>query len=51
MVFYFRPMYRNATYLEDLDENLIPDFNSSGTFFNLKDTDVIPVYNTELHFN
>lgn len=51
MVFYFRPLYKDAPFYEDFDDTLIPDFSSSQKIFELKDMILLPEYKTELHFD
>jgi len=51
MVFYFRPLYKDAPFYEDFDDALIPDFNNSGSFFELKDVIAVSEYGIELHFH
>ena len=52
-VFYFRPMYKNASYLVDLQPypSSIPDFGSQMTFLKINNTRFVPEYKTVISFN
>ena len=50
MVFYFRPMYKKAEFLQDLSLELIPEFNERGQFLEIGDPEFIPEYRVELKF-
>lgn len=50
MVFYFRPLYKNAPFFEDFNDSIIPDFSNSRRFFKLENSISVPEYKTELHF-
>jgi beta-galactosidase len=52
MVFYFRPMQRNATYLLDLQPypQYIPDFGRSNSYLKINDISFIPQYKTIIKF-
>ena len=43
MYFYFRPMYKNAPYLIDLPEELIPDL-SGGPVIDIRSIEAVPEY-------
>jgi hypothetical protein len=52
MVFYFRPMQKNATYLLDLEPypQYIPDFGKSNTFLKISSISFTPQYKTTIKF-
>jgi hypothetical protein len=52
MVFYFRPMEKNATYLQDLQQypQYIPDFGKSNTYLKLNEVSFTPQYKTTVKF-
>lgn len=52
MVFYFRPMAKNATYLTDLQPypQYIPDFGKSGSYLKVNNVSFIPQYKTIIKF-
>jgi hypothetical protein len=50
MNLYFRPMYRNAPYLIDLDKKAIPDFSGSGTYLKINGVETIPEYHGFMKF-
>lgn len=52
MVFYFRPMYKNATYLVDLQPypQSIPDFGKSNTYLKVNRITMTPEYKSVLTF-
>jgi hypothetical protein len=51
-IFYFRPMYKNATYLVDLQPypSSIPDFGTQTTFLKINNTRFVPEYKTIIQF-
>ncbi len=51
-VFYFRPMYKNATYLVDLQPYpaSIPDFGKQRTYLKINKTEFVPEYKTIIQF-
>jgi len=51
-VFYFRPMYKNATYLVDLQPypSSIPDFGRQETFLKINKSGFMPEYKTIIQF-
>ncbi|PSL29106.1 hypothetical protein CLV42_107253 [Chitinophaga ginsengisoli] len=51
MNFYFRPLYKNATYLADLNSASIPDFGKESTLLKIKHVSIRPVYHIALRFN
>lgn len=52
MVFYFRPMYKNASYLIDLQPypSSIPDFGKQRTYLKINSTHFTPGYQTVIKF-
>lgn len=52
MVFYFRPMYKNASYLIDLQPypSSIPDFGDQRTYLKINSTHFTPKYKTIVKF-
>jgi hypothetical protein len=52
MVFYFRPMQKNASYLLDLQPypQYIPDFGSSNSFLKINSISFTPQYKTTIKF-
>ncbi|WP_373518777.1 beta-galactosidase [Pricia sp.] len=50
MNFYFRPIYKDAPFLVDLEENQSPDFSERSSFVEIRKTDLIPVYRSVLNF-
>lgn len=50
MVFYFRPMYKNATYLQDLNPFDVPDFKNKNQVLEIRKMTFIPEYKTVLQF-
>ncbi len=50
MVFYFRPMYKNATYLQDLNSEDAPDFKNTDKVLDIQKVSFIPEYKTRLKF-
>jgi beta-galactosidase len=52
MVFYFRPMEKNATYLLDLEPfpQSIPDFGKSATYLKINSISFTPEYKTSIKF-
>lgn len=50
MVFNFRPMYKNAEFLQDLSPELIPKFDPNGQFLEIGDPEFFPEYKVKLTF-
>ena len=50
MLFYFRPMYKDASYLVDLNKNSIPDFSKQNTYLKIESISVQPEYTTTITF-
>jgi beta-galactosidase len=50
MLFYFRPMYKNATYLQDLNSEDVPDFKNTDKVLDIQKVRFIPEYKTRLRF-
>lgn len=50
MNFYFRPIYKDAPFLVDLEEDDIPDFNEKPSFTQIGNVDFIPVYSSMVQF-
>jgi hypothetical protein len=52
MVFYFRPMEKNATYLLDLEPypQYIPDFGKSNSYLKINNISFTPQYKTSIKF-
>ncbi len=50
MVFYFRPMYKNATYLQDLNVEDVPDFTNKEKVLEIQKVSFVPEYKTMLQF-
>ncbi len=52
MVFYFRPMEKNATYLLDLQPypQYIPDFGKSNSYLKINNISFTPQYKTSIQF-
>jgi len=44
MVFYFRPMYKSAEFLQDLNPKLIPAFDQNGQFLEIGEPEFFPEY-------
>lgn len=51
MIFYFRPMYKNAPYMIDLDKTMVPDFGNSRTFLKINEVKAVSEYRGMLYFN
>jgi hypothetical protein len=51
MVFYFRPLYKDAPFYEDLTPELIPDFSQSMKILRIDSTQFIPEYKAIIQFN
>jgi beta-galactosidase len=51
MVFYFRPLYKDAPFFEDFAPELMPDFNQERRILNINDIQFIPEYKCIIHFN
>ena len=49
MVFYFRPMYKKAEFLQDLIPGSIPEFDQRGQFLEIGDPEFIPEYKVIMH--
>jgi len=50
LVFYFRPMHKDAPYLADLRPSDIPDFGQGDTFLKIKSVGFTPEYTSVLTF-
>ena len=50
MIFYFRPMYKNAPYMMDLDKNSVPDFSGSQTYLKIDGVKASPEYGGQIYF-
>ena len=50
MVFYFRPMYKNATYLQDLNPGDVPDFKNRDEVLDIGKVSFIPEYKVRFEF-
>lgn len=50
MIFYFRPLIKNATYLSDLNPESVPDFGKNNNLLQMNHITVIPEYSTTLKF-
>ena len=50
MVFYFRPMYKKAEFLQDISPELIPEFNQSGQFLEIGEPEFFPEYRVKVRF-
>ncbi|MEO6329939.1 MAG: beta-galactosidase [Ginsengibacter sp.] len=50
MVFYFRPLYKGASYLADLNPEDVPDFSKSNQILDIRKTTLVPEYKTKLEF-
>jgi beta-galactosidase len=50
MVFYFRPMYKNDSYLQDLSPEDVPDFKNKDKVLEIQKASFIPGYKTMLQF-
>lgn len=50
MVFYFRPLQKEATYLADLNPSDVPDFSKTKEILDIKKTTFIPEYKINVTF-
>jgi hypothetical protein len=50
MVFYFRPMYQKAEFLQDLSPELIPEFNQRGQYLEIGEPEFFPEYRVKIRF-
>ncbi len=50
MVFYFRPMYKTAEFLQDISPDLIPEFNQRGQFLGIGEPQFFPEYRVKVRF-
>ncbi|TXK44318.1 glycosyl hydrolase family 35 [Pontibacter qinzhouensis] len=50
MVFYFRPVYSNATYLKDLDPATVPNFENKPSILKVNSVKFVPEYRTTISF-
>ena len=50
MLFYFRPMYKNASYLQDLNAVAVPDFKNKDQMLEIQKARFIPEYKVRLEF-
>ena len=50
MNFYFRPLYKDATFLVDLEKEAIPDFSKQKNFLNINNVEFIPEYKAFISF-
>ena len=50
MTFYFRPIYRNASFLVDIPAQAIPDFGSNGRFLSIGAVKFVPEYRAGVQF-
>ncbi len=44
MDFYFRPLYKNAAYIEDLPASVLPDFGEKNSYLKVEEIQIIPEY-------
>ncbi len=51
LLFYFRPLYKNAPFYEDFSPKLVPDFSQSRRIVKINDTRFITEYKAVIHFN
>ncbi len=51
MVFYFRPMYKKAEFIQDLLPNSIPEFDKTGKFIEIGEPEFIPEYKAKIFLN
>ena len=51
MVFYFRPLYKDAPFYEDFAPELIPDFSQSGRILKINEIMLVPEYKAIVQFN
>jgi hypothetical protein len=50
MVFYFRPMYKGAEFLQDISPELIPEFNQQDQFLEIGEPEFFPEYSVKVKF-
>ncbi len=50
MNFYFRPIYKEAPFLIDLEDDMRPDFSEKSSFTKIEKVDFIPVYQSFIQF-
>jgi beta-galactosidase len=50
MVFYFRPMYKDAPFLQDLPKEAIPVFDRHGRFLRIEEPEFFPEYKVKIVF-
>lgn len=50
MVLYFRPMYKSAEFLQDINPELIPEFDQRGQFLEIGEPDFFPEYRVKVKF-
>ncbi|WP_207424366.1 beta-galactosidase [Desertivirga brevis] len=50
MVFYIRPLHKNATYLKDLNQSTLPDFGNSKSLLKVNSLKFVPEYKTVVSF-
>ena len=50
MVFYIRPLYKNATYLKDLNQESLPDFGKAKSLLKVNSVKFIPEYKAIIKF-
>ncbi|RKD18971.1 hypothetical protein BCY91_13925 [Pelobium manganitolerans] len=50
MVFYFRPIYKGASYLKDLDPATVPNFGDSKSLLKINNVKFVPEYKTIIKF-
>ena len=50
MNFYFRPIYKDAPFIVDLEKDNRPDFKEKPSFAQIGNMDFIPVYSTFVRF-
>jgi hypothetical protein len=44
MILYFRPMHADAEYLQDFEQDLIPDFGESSSYLKINEIKLTPIY-------
>jgi len=50
MIFYFRPMYKNAPFIVDLDKRCIPDFGNNQSYLKVNEVNAITEYTGLIDF-
>jgi len=50
LVFYFRSMHKDASFLQDLDSAKIPEFNERGQFLKIGKPEFFPEYKVSMTF-